>query len=286
MTHAEPSPPVLLNHIPLQRVTEQSTWGPIYLTDFIHSPEESGKCHFFAELTNSQALPEGVMCTSDGILTGIPAKQTAGHYDIQITVKNDADTPLLIPVTLIIREALTSDTINQLTALKNQVWEAIGDNVTIPELEALFDRPITDIEIAYLLERFATLTIWDVYNLDPPNDEKITLNLKGMSEHYIIYDRGSCLVAAPKELFSHARSLEDALKTARAMAGEAFNRGWTLELTGFPKLARAAWVELQVLSAQTQKSVDILRYTPTGEDYLLYEQQAKRLGLPSKTILM
>ncbi|MBV8802692.1 MAG: hypothetical protein JO131_06995, partial [Gammaproteobacteria bacterium] len=131
---------------------------------------------------------------------------------------------------------------------------------------------LTAVEIYYLMQRFATLTIFDVYNLDPPG-KPILLNLPGASPHYNIYDRGSCIVGTPKELFSHERTLEDALVTAKVMAREVHKRGWTLELVGFQKMMRATWVEMQVLGKKTGNYLDVLHYTPTNYDQRLYEAE-------------
>ena len=86
------------------------------------------------------------------------------------------------------------------------------------------------------------------------------LQLKGISQHYNIYDCGSCLIGAPKDLFSHARTLEDALQTARVMAREAYQRKWTVEFVGFDKMARAARISAASRRA-TWKQLEIVHYT-------------------------
>jgi hypothetical protein len=164
-----------------------------------------------------------------------------------------------------------------LTNLKSEVWDLLGKNLPIPNLSDAFNRPITPVEIYYLLQRFATLTIWDIYNLEPPG-EKTLLTLAGCSPHYDIYDRGSCLVGAPKSLFSHERTLEDALQTARVVAQEVYKRGWTIEFAGFNKMVRAAWIELQHLSVKHGKTLEILHYTPSPEDIKVYTFQAQTRG--------
>jgi hypothetical protein len=156
---------------------------------------------------------------------------------------------------------------NYLTELKKQVWEALGTNQASPQFDPM-TRDISPTEIYYLLQRWATVAIWDVYNLEPAG-EKTLITLPGASPHYNIYDRGSCIVGAPKELFSYNRNLEDGLMTARAMADEVYRRGWTVELAGFNKLVRAAWVELQANGKKSGKYIEVLHFTPTLNDLKL-----------------
>src|SRR6202044_861685 len=118
------------------------------------------------------------------------------------------------------------------------------------------------------------LAIWDVYNLESAGD-KIPLSLPGVSPYYQIYDRGSCLVGAPKDLFSHQRTLADALQTAKVMATEVYKRGWTIEFAGFNKMVRAAWIELQILGDRQGKQLEILHYTPSAADINVYTAESK-----------
>lgn len=170
-----------------------------------------------------------------------------------------------------------------LNDLKQKVWEAAKENLPLPEMHEIFSREISAAELYYLLQRFAVLTIWDVYNLDVPGEKQL-LQLEGVSKHYNIFDRGSCLVGAPKDLFTYDRTLADALQTAQVMAREAYNRNWTIELSGFNKMIRAAWVELQHLSDLKGRPIDILHFNPSTEDIRIYTEQsrarvAKEMGL-------
>lgn len=269
--------PILIEPIPPQVVHEGSPYGPLNLNYYIQSPdEESGKVRFSAETENGNPLPQGVICTSDGLLSGIPAKGTQGFYEFTIFAENDSSAlPLKVafPFTILEKTALDEGS-QYFTSLKSQVWLALGKNLPLPEISDLFNRPLTAVEVYYLLQRFATLTIWDVYNLDPPGDKKL-IQLEGASKHYVVYDRGSCLVGHPKDLFTYERTLQDALLTAKAMAREVHNRGWTIEFAGFEKMTRAAWVELQVLADRTGKSLEILHFHPTLSDFKLYENETK-----------
>lgn len=264
-------PPSLVKPIPPQIVNEGAAYGPFDLNEYIQSPDpDSGKVYFFAELADGSALPQGLMCTGDGTLNGLPAEGTHGVYTIRVVAENDSGVPCSTEFTFTIKERLAMDTASLGINFKSKVWEALKENLPIPDLETILTREISPVEVYYLLQRFATLTIWDVYNLDTPSEKKI-LDIKGLNEHYYIYDRGSCLVAAPKELFSHKRTLEDGLQAARLLAQEAYNRSWVIEFAGFDKMVRAAWVELQLLGDKHGKLLEILHYTPTMDDLRVYE---------------
>jgi hypothetical protein len=269
-------PPVLTKPIPSQIVNEGATFGPLNLSDFIQPPDpESGPVQFVAELSDGRALPKGLICIASGTLSGIPAAGTLGSYEIIVTASLPAGDSLSARFNLTIKERITiGQSHHYFTDLKAKVWEALGQNLPLPELSEMLDRPLTLVELYYLMQRFATLTIWDVYNLDTPSD-KIALNLEGASSHYHIYDRGSCIVGVPKDLFSHERTLEDALQTARVMAREVYKRGWTVELAGFNKMVRASWIEIQLLVNKHGKPLEVLHYEPTEADYKLYQAHEK-----------
>src|SRR3990167_5216468 len=264
--------PVLIKPIPAQVVNEQAAYGPFDLHEFVQS-QEGELTRFRAELSNGQSLPRGMICTSDGMLTGIPSKGTQGDYELLITAENAAgsvQTKLAFTIkSTILSSSAETDYFGQ---LKSKVWEALEKKLPVPDLEALYNRPINIMEVYYLLERWATLKIWDAFNLDPPGTLKL-LQLEGASEHYHVYDRGSCLVAVPKDLFSHERTLLDGLQTARAMAREVYKRGWAAELVGFDKLTRATWVELQHLGNKYGKLLEIVNYQPTPDDLKIYYNQ-------------
>lgn len=268
-----PALPQLLQSILPQVVTEGAPFGPLDLNDFICSPdEESGIIYFSAEQADGQPLPPGFICTADGMISGIP--QVSGSYTITVIAKNDmGEFTTQFPLTVV--EKQSAEGYLYATDLKSKVWEALGNNLPLPEMGDLFNRPLSAIEIYYLLQRYATLTIWDVYNLDPPGEKKL-IDV-GASEHYHVYDRGSCIIGAPKDLFTYERTLADALHTAKAMAREAYNRGWTIEFAGFNKMVRAGWVELQVLSDLYGKSIEILHFQPTEADIKLYEAEVRHV---------
>lgn len=270
--------PILVKPIPAQIVNEGAAFGPFNLNDYIQSPDqESGSIRFMAELQNGASLPNGLICTENGTVSGIPAINTQGNYQVVIIANNDSNLPFTTEFKLTIKERIAIEPPAFLGDLKSRIWEALGKDLPLPDLGDILNRPITAVEIYYLLQRFATLTIWDVYNLDAPG-EKHLLTLEDANEHYNYYDRGSCLVAAPKDLFSHTRTLEDALQASRVLAGEVYKRGWVIEFAGFDKMVRGAWVELQVLGDKFNKPIEILHYTPSSEDLRIYSTKAAAPG--------
>jgi len=273
--------PVIVKAIPAQMINEGSAFGPLDLKQFIQTPDDSPMT-FSAELANGEGLPQGMICTADGLFTGIPAKNTQGNYEVKISVQNEAG-KIETNFFMAIKPVTTTNPNAYADQLKAQVWEALEQNLPVPDLSELYGRPITALDVYYLLERWAALTIWDAFNLDPAG-EKVRLELEGASPHYNVYDRGSCLVASPKDLFSEERTLVDALQTAQAMAREVYRRGWTIEMAGFEKMVRAVWVEIQILSERYGKSLEILHFDPTFNDLRLYREAAKSRHIISAKI--
>jgi len=268
--------PVLIKPIPAQLVNERAAYGPFDLKEFIQVAEGDEKARFSALLKSGDALPTGMICTEDGILTGIPGKDTQGNYEIVVTAANDSG-ELQAEFILAIKPSLTSGGNEYMDKLKAQVWSALQQNLPLPNIEGMYNQPITDLEIYYLLERWASITVWDAFNLEPPTEKKL-ITLPGVSTHYHVYDRGSCLVATPKDLFSEQRTIDDGLRTARAVSAEAYRRNWTVQLVGFEKLTRAAWVEFQRLGDVHGKRLDVVGYNPSLDDVKLYTDQVLGRG--------
>lgn len=261
--------PVSVKPIPAQTINELAAYGPIDFKDFIQTPDQS-PFTFKAELKNGDGLPQGLIFTTDGFFTGIPAKGTIGLYEVLLTAENE-DGKIEEKFVLTIKPGLLENA-DYLEKIKTQVWEALQQQLPLPDLQEIYDRPITLNDIYYLLERWGVVTIWDAFNLESPGEKKL-LDLEGLSEHYYVYDRGSCIVGTPKDLFTYKRTIEDGLQTARIMAREAHQRGWTVELTGFEKMTRAAWVEIQRLNDATGKRIEVMNYNPTPDDLKLYTNQ-------------
>lgn len=273
--------PTLKKPVPAQIINEQAAYGPFDLKEFIHDDGKSN-LRFQGELINGDSLPKGLICTEDGILTGIPAKETQGNYEFKITARNNegiVEANFMFTIKPIITVGG-----NYIDQLKSQVWEALEQKLPVPDIGSIYDRAVTINDVYYLLERFATLTIWDALNLEGPGG-KTLLTLEGASPHFNVYDRGSSLVATPKDLFSSERTLADALQTARAMAKEVYKRGWTIEFAGFEKMERAAWVELQHLEDKFGKKVEILHYDPSFKDLRIYNEETKEETLKNRAEL-
>lgn len=268
--------PILIQAIPRQVTNEMAAFGPIDLSQYFQLTADA-TVTFRAETKSGDALPPGVICTEDGMLTGIPGRGTSNDYDIIVTAEN-AGGAVQAEFVLSIKPIPVSGDAAYLDQLKAQVWEAVENNLPVPDLGDIYAKEITALEIYYLLERWGILKIWDAFNLDPPGELQL-LTLEGVSEHYNVYDRGSCLVACPKDLFSHERTIEDGLRTARAMANEVYRRGWTIELSGFDKLTRAAWVQIQHLGDQHGKRLDVINFEPSIDDVKLYTSQAIAMGM-------
>jgi hypothetical protein len=114
------------------------------------------------------------------------------------------------------------------------------------------------------------------------------IELPGQSPHFNVYDCGSCLIGGPKELYSKERTIEDALRTARAMGKEVFQRGWTVELAGTDRVVRAAWLEIAQLGELTGKKLHIVSYQPSERDVevlnMILETRRKALEAGIKPI--
>jgi len=261
--------------IPDQVINEGAAYKPFDLKEFIRLEDPRSQVQFRAELEGGAPLPRGMICTTDGVLSGIPAAGTEGSYIIVITAQDIEGDSLTAKFNLLIRPVNVAQPQDLLRDLKAQVWEAVGKGSPLPQmpdLGGIFNWPVTPFDVYYLLERFAYLTIWDAYNADAPGELK-PLVLKGASQQYRVYDRGSCIVASPKDLYAYTRTAYDSLVTARAMAEEVHKRGWTIEFSGFDKMVRAAWVRLQILGKQTGKNIEILHYAAPPEDDVIFSKE-------------
>ena len=258
---------------------------------------------YTVEVENTESMPFNLDYTITGEIYGQvrPPALTGSPYQIVVTVSNGSELPLVTSFELTILPALnpedewsideavadefdneanlnaeeelelfknlkeTSEKEGRFTEEKQAIWEAILQGQTIPELKELMDRPISHHEIYYLLSRISYFVIWDANNSAPAGALQ-ALVLKGASELFNVYDRGSCIVATPKQLFDHNRTLRHGIHTAQAMAYEVFQRGWKVEFGGFDKMVRAAWVEFELLSQKFGKPVSYSYFQPTPQD--------------------
>lgn len=266
--------PRLIKEIPAQIMNELASFGPFDLKQFIELPSGGGSGRFSGELSTGDALPKGLILTSDGILTGIAAKDTQGQYDIVVTAENDVGN-LKAHLSFTIQPGLAQEQGGGEgpDKMKAMIWEALQNQQPLPDLNVLMSLPITALDIYYLLERWGTLTIWDAFNLDSPSAKKL-LKLEGLNEHYQIYDRGSSLIMAPTDLFSIERTTFHGVQAARILAKEVYKRNWTIEMAGFDKWMHTAWVEFQMLGDKNGKYLEIVNYTPTPEELRAYQVEA------------
>lgn len=147
-------------------------------------------------------------------------------------------------------------------------------SLVLPTLKDVMNRPVSATEVYYLLERFATFFIWDFYNFEQPAKVGL-LESPTISPHFNVWDMGSCIVGAPKDLYSHARTLRDALVTAEAMAEIVYMRDWTVEFSGFDKMSHAAWGKLQDLGDLNDKHIEVMHFSPTVKDVKLCALRAE-----------
>lgn len=258
---------------------------------------------YTVEIENQGDLPPDLDYDITGMVYGQcrPPALAATPYRIEVTVSNGSESPLVTYFELEVLPALRPEdewvedeslrdefadavTLNEeeerelfktlkeesdkegtFTEEKQAIWEAILQGQTIPELQALIDRPLSHQEVYYLLSRISYFVIWDANNPAPAGALR-ALSLQGASEHFNVYDRGSCIVATPKQLFDHNRTLQHGIHTAQAMAREVFQRGWTVEFGGFDKMVRASWIEFELLSQKFGKPVSYSYFQPTPHD--------------------
>lgn len=296
--------PILVHPIPEQTATVGQPYE-LDITQHIQNPSGEKSLLFFSVTSEDGfPLPMGLYSTSEGRLRGIPKKESyrPQGYILYITVQNEAQGELVAAIRLMIEEAPELDEVEgainlseadkealeerllhdlfaeaEMVRDQKKVWSAIALEGVIPEIQTIFDRPVTSTEMYYMLERFAHIVLWDIDNLDKPGELR-SIFLGGAShEHFFIYDRGSCLEATPKKLFDHARSLQHGIDTAKAIAREAFARGWRVEFGGFDKMVRAAWVEMQCLAQKHQRGEHDTYYFPSAQDIELLQQEQQKL---------
>lgn len=267
------TPIQLVKSIPFQIVNEGASYG-LKMADFVKS-KSNVPLRFSAELDNGNPLPKGLICTQEGLISGIPALDTHGRYNIQVLVEDKETNNKTIEFELTIKPRITNlASIEEFTQLKSQIWQAIKENKAPPKIMELLNRPISAAEIYYLLERFGRLLINDVYNFELPSEKKV-MPLKGISPHFEAYDCGCALMVAPKDLFSHERTLADGLQSAVALAREVYERGWVIEFTGFNKFTHAAWLELQRLGDKNGKYLEIINYNPPTRTMEYYVKRVR-----------
>jgi hypothetical protein len=166
----------------------------------------------------------------------------------------------------------------ELNLLQQSVWQALSEGKPhAADLKELSERGVTPLEVNHLLERWATLTLYDAFTVEPPGVKK-PLELVGASEHYLVYDRGPCILLGPKNLFCHERTFADGMKTVEAASDEVFKRNWAVDLVGYYIWQRVAWVRLQCLALQNGCGVQVLGFQPAVQDHRIVKQKVMHVG--------
>jgi len=265
----------VLGKIDAIKVNEGSPIRPVDCKEFLNFDDQA-TLTFSAKLESGEALPTGLSITEDGILAGTPEKGSAksgAPYKIVAQV-SDGEQTVELPIDLGVFKAYSG---NEFAAQREKVWQALAEQGVVPEsLQAIITRPITSDDIYHLLERYASFTIWNADDLRLADNGKL-LKVEGVSDHYHVYDFGVCLVATPKDLYSHDRVLSHAIDTAKAMVKEVYKRGWQVEFGGFDRMASAAWYEVREQNKQGQHQMEVRNYEPPEVERVVAQQQAQQL---------
>ena len=277
------------------------------LSEYIQNPEsEEPLLVFFVSSEDGFPLPLGLSYLPIGVISGVPEPESyrPQGYTLYVRVSNSAPGETVVAFRFMIdrledldpdddftqaidideedkvslEERLMQDIVAEaeLKRDKKKVWSSIMDEDFIPQIQTIYDRAVTPEEVSYLIERMAFLAIWNIDNPNQPGDLKAIVLEGSARDHFHVYDRDSCLVATPKKLFDHARTLKHAIDTAQAMSREAFARGWRVEFGGFEKMIRAAWVEMECLAEKNNKKTDYVYFFPSQQDVELLQQQIQR----------
>ncbi|MBU1558340.1 MAG: hypothetical protein KJ588_00885, partial [Gammaproteobacteria bacterium] len=242
---------------------------------------------FEAVLESGDALPADIVCSKDGVMSGVAQAGTAKDvaYNISVTVQSASLEPFTFLVVLTIYSAERSQASEEgemfyeqakkaHEALK-QYWQEIAAGEEHPDLDELLNRDVTPEDVYYMLERFATLVVWNADDLNPPSEGKL-LKLKNASPLFRVYDFGVVLVASPVNLFDVHRPLGAALETARAMMQEVQRRKWNIEMAGLAKMMTAAWVEVKRLNLDAKDhQIEVHNYEPRKIDFSVLFSEIK-----------
>lgn len=266
-----------IKSLPPLSVAEGEELTLIDLNDYIKNPKDK-LTTFEIEFPKGEKLPEGLEFTEDGLFYGAPAENTARDkpYPLLFIAKSKNTAQLTLSTTLTITPAKVGKEKPKPTEgyTVKEFWKAFFEGEFL-DLTEILTRKITPLDIYYLLSRFATLTIWNADDLSPTNMGKL-ITIKNASPDFLVFDFGVALVATPKDLFDHNRTVKQALQTARAMVDECRRRGWNIEMAGFDKMVTAAWVHVQEVNRglSQNKQMKILHYEPTTADQgVLVNQQ-------------
>jgi hypothetical protein len=277
--------PQLVKAIPRLRVNQGMPIQAVDLKDYIQNPEGvSEPIRFQLHVFGKDTLPEGLYCRNgvlEGVVGGTAAEQAA--VELEIIADNGSGQKLTAYLSIRIyaaesvgEEAQAAPFAEDVNEAKAEVWKAVIDGDELPaNIADLFNQAVSAQDVYYLLGRISHFVIWNAGDLSAPGEKKL-LSLAGVSERFDVYDRGSCLVAVPKDLFDGNRSFRDALDTAQAMTREVYQREWTIEFAGYDKMVAGAWVEAKRLEQVYGREMKIDNYAPTVQEEIV---AIKTLGL-------
>lgn len=158
------------------------------------------------------------------------------------------------------------------TAQQIKIWELLanGDEAALKQIEDLREamgdimtRPITKKEFDYLMMRMAYLRVWHTGAFEIKEDSEgggQELDLDGLSEHYRVVDFGACVVLSPRELYSALRTYGHGVQSMRVLMKYVHQLGWDVELTGYSRLVRAAWYEVEKLNLDAKHQIKVANY--------------------------
>ena len=263
---ADIKPPVLVEPIPDIKLNAGADIH-IDLREHIHSPnEESGDIRFVVTLDDGEPLPEGMSCSSEGVLSGNVSDDAIRPeaYHLLLIAKNRADIPLITYSDLTILEAIApveeeqENTSNDAEdqnifgeeeamlpgdAFEELIDEDLNDAATdaMDEIRAFEPERLESGEfqeryIEYMLRRFSSLQI---YNAEFEGDMDLGAPLVETSGTGwpIHHDGEFAMSTSNPHAYGETYVNRGAfVETVREMVGKAVEKGWTtLGVAGFDK---------------------------------------------------
>ena len=145
---------------------------------------------------------------------------------------------------------------------------------------------LTILWMLYFLKHMSPLIVWNADDVTPESKLEV-LDVPKLNQHFHIFDRGSSLVLAPKDLFSHIRTLNDTLSAVKSLVDMIRKKGWSkIEMAGFEILTRMFWVHNEVANALSSGlRVEITHYEPSDLENQLVPKAiaaAKRFQMTTK----
>lgn len=243
------------------KVNEGAPIFPVDLNTYIDNPDQT-PLEFTGIMANGSIMPSFIKLSRSGHLSGVPPEGSASSSPYHLKVIAASPTSKLeLDINLRVYVPLSAE---QIASQRMEAWKELAKEGVLPEsMQEIIYRPITKRDIYYLLERYATFTLWNADDMRLATDGRM-IQLAGASEKFQVYDFDVCLVATPKDLYTQNRTLGAALDTARAMAREAHRKKWNVEFGGFDRMADAAWYEIYDLNRANANGhyMEVRHYEP------------------------